>query len=431
MTDQTAAPKVMSKRARNWALFILTIVYTFNFIDRQILVILQEAIKTDLGLSDTQLGLLSGVSFALFYTFLGLPIARLADRHNRRNIIAIALTVWSGMTVLCGLAQNFVQLLLARMGVGVGEAGGSPPAHSMISDMFEQHKRSTALAIYSAGLYFGVFVGYSSGGYLQEIYDWRTTFLIVGVPGVLLALLLRLSVREPARGLYDEGPKPKPRSLGETFSYLWKLESFPYIAFGCAMSGFVSYGTGSFMPSFMVRYHGISPSEIGLTLGFVSGFGGMIGTFLGGFLTDKYGAKNPSLYMWIPGMTAVTAIPIALVAYLTGDKWTMLGTYFIVVVLSTLYLGPAIAVTHRMVAGNMRALSSAVLFFVLNLIGLGLGPLFVGAVSDFEMARTGSDGLQTALIVGTSIALVKGFLFLRAGQKLPNDIARLEEKAKA
>ncbi|SDE23742.1 spinster family MFS transporter [Kordiimonas lacus] len=426
MKDTVETPPVgsLSNRARTYALVVLTIVYAFNFIDRQILVILQEAIKNDLGLSDTQLGLLSGFSFAIFYTVLGLPIARLADRMNRRNIISIALAIWSGMTALSGMAQNFTQLLLARMGVGVGEAGGSPPAHSMISDMFTAGKRSTALAVYSAGLYLGIFLGYTSGGYLQEAYDWRTTFMIVGIPGVLLAIILRMTVQEPPRGLYDKPGSDKRYSLVETFQILFKLKSFPFIAFGCAMSAFVSYGTSNFMPSFMIRYHGISPSEIGLTLGLVTGIGGMIGTFLGGALTDRFGAKDARWYLWLPGLTAVTAIPLALVTYHTSSKEVMLGTYFLVVILSTLYLAPSIAVTHRLVPPSMRALSSAVLFLVLNLIGMGLGPVLVGAISDFEAARTGADGLRTALTIGTCIAIVKGYLFWTGGRKLPEDLAR-------
>lgn len=416
----------LSNGARYYALFILTIVYAFNFIDRQILVILQEPIKRDLGLSDTQLGLLSGFSFAIFYTVLGLPIARLADRHNRRNIIAIALAVWSGMTALSGLAQNYIQLLLARMGVGVGEAGGSPPAHSMISDMFTAKRRSTALSVYSAGLYLGILIGYTSGGYLQEAYDWRTTFLIVGLPGVLLAILLRLTVKEPPRGIHDAGASQEQLSVRDTLTYLSKLKSFPYIAFGCAMSGFVSYGTSNFMPSFMVRYHDIPPAEIGLTLGIVSGLGGMIGTFMGGSLTDRFGAKDARWYLWLPGLTAVTAIPLALVTYHTDSKVMMLGTYFVVVVLSTLYLAPAIAVTHRLVKPRMRALSSAVLFFVLNLIGLGLGPVLIGAISDYELARTGEDGLRMALTIGTCLAIFKGYLFYMGGKKLPEDLETKE-----
>jgi len=423
-TVETPPVSGLSNKARTYALIVLTIVYAFNFIDRQILVILQEAIKKDLGLSDTQLGLLSGFSFAIFYTVLGLPIARLADRMNRRNIISIALAVWSGMTALSGMAQNFTQLLLARMGVGVGEAGGSPPAHSMISDMFTAKRRSTALAVYSAGLYLGIFLGYTSGGYLQEAYDWRTTFMIVGIPGVLLAIILRMTVQEPPRGLHDKPGSDTRYSLAETFKILFRLKSFPYIAFGCAMSAFVSYGTSNFMPSFMIRYHGISPSEIGLTLGLVTGIGGMIGTFLGGALTDRFGEKDARWYLWLPGLTAVTAIPLALVTYHTSSKELMLGTYFIVVILSTLYLAPSIAVTHRLVPPSMRALSSAVLFLVLNLIGMGLGPVLVGAISDFEAARTGTDGLRTALTVGTCIAIVKGYLFWAGGRKLPEDLAK-------
>ncbi len=423
MKDTTGLSSAgLSKNARIYALAVLTVVYAFNFIDRQILVILQPLIKADLGLSDTQLGLLSGFSFAIFYTVLGIPIARLADRYNRRNIIAIALAVWSGMTAISGMAQNFVQLLAARMGVGVGEAGGSPPAHSMISDMFEAKRRSTALAVYSAGLYLGILLGYTSGGYVGNLYGWRMTFLIVGVPGVLLALLLRFTVKEPPRGLHDAGPDVAPPSIGDTLKFVWKLKSFPYIAFACAMSAFVSYGTSNFMPSFMVRYHQIPLGQIGLILGLITGIGGMIGTFLGGALTDKLGAKDPRWYLWLPGLSAVCAIPLAVLAYQTESRDLMLTLYFIVVVMSTLYLAPSIAVTHRLVSPRMRALASAILFFVLNLIGMGLGPVLVGAISDFELARTGTDGLRTALTIGTCLAIFKGYLFWMGGKKLPADI---------
>ncbi|WP_262689579.1 spinster family MFS transporter [Kordiimonas aestuarii] len=424
MKDTSGVPLVseLTQKTKLYTLLVLTIVYAFNFIDRQILVILQPLLKADLGLSDTQLGLLSGFSFAIFYTTLGLPIARLADKYNRRNIIAIALTVWSGMTALSGMAQNFLQLLAARMGVGVGEAGGSPPAHSMISDMFQAKRRSTALAVYSAGLYLGILIGYTSGGYVGNLYGWRTTFLIVGIPGVLLALLLRFTVKEPPRGLHDTGPDVAAPAIMETLKFVWRLKSFPYIAFGCAMSAFVSYGTSNFMPSFMVRYHQIPLGEIGLILGLVTGGGGIIGTFLGGALTDKFGAKDPRWYLWLPGLSAVCAIPLAVLAYHTDSRNVMLGTYFIVVVMSTLYLAPAIAVTHRLVSPRMRAMSSAILFFVLNLIGMGLGPVLVGAISDFELARTGADGLRTALTIGTSLAILKGYLFWMGGRKLPQDI---------
>ena len=421
----------MSQNAKYYALAILTIVYAFNFIDRQILVILQPLIKAELDLSDTQLGLLSGIAFAFLYTVLGIPIARLADSSNRRNIISIALTVWSGMTIICGYTQNFIQLLLARMGVGVGEAGGSPPAHSMISDMFPAKKRATALAIYSAGLYLGVVIGYSVGGYFGEQYGWRTTFLIVGAPGVLLAAILYLTVREPKRELSDTAEKAP--TFSETISRLSALKSFPLFALGCAMSAFVSYGTTNFMPSYMVRYHDIPLTEIGFLLGITGGGGGIIGTFLGGYLTDKYGKNDPRWYLWLPGITAVLAIPIGIYVFNTNDTVPMLWAYFVFAILGTLYLGPSIAVAHRLVDPRMRAMTSAVLFFVLNMIGLGGGPLVVGAMSDLFSSITGSDGLRLALTVGASVALIKGYLFWQAGRKLPGDleaVAKLQEEAK-
>lgn len=412
------AIKPLSDSVKTYTLVILTIVYAFNFIDRQILVILQPLIKSELDLSDTQLGLLTGFSFAIFYTVLGIPIARLADKSNRRNIIAIALTVWSAMTVVSGFAQNFFQLLLARMGVGVGEAGGSPPAHSMISDMFAEKKRATALAVYSAGLYLGVVLGYTLGGYFGEMFGWRQTFFLVGVPGVVLALILWLTVPEPPR---NTSKKASP-TFGETFRHLRALKSFPYIALGCALSAFISYGTGNFMPGYMVRYHNIPLSDIGLVLGLTGGGGGIIGTFLGGYLTDKLGSKDARWYLWLPGITAILSVPFAMFAFNTSHTELMLVSYFIFAILGTLYLAPAIAVSHSLVRPNMRAMTSAILFFVLNLIGLGLGPVAVGFLSDTLREMNGTDSLPMALTIGVCVAFIKGYFFYAGGKKLPKDL---------
>ncbi len=410
----TESSNELSERVKWYTLAVLTIVYAFNFIDRQILVILLPLIKAELNLSDTYLGLLSGIAFALFYTILGIPIARLADRSNRRNIIAIALTAWSAMTVVSSLAQNFVQLLFARMGVGIGEAGGSPPAHSMISDMFKAKQRATALAIYSAGLYLGVVIGFSAGGYLGETFGWRSTFFIVGVPGIILALVLWTTVPEPPR------PKSVADNTGPTFfetlSHVMALKSFLFIALGCSLSAFISYGTSNFMPSYMVRYHEFPLTEIGLWLGLTGGGGGIIGTFLGGYLTDKIGKNNPSWYLWLPGLTAVAGIPFAVFAFNTDNTPLMLTSYFITAILGTLYLAPSIAVLHRLVNPRMRAMTSALLFFVLNLIGLGAGPVVIGMLSD------GFGSLRIALTIGAGVALVKGYLFWVGGRKLPADI---------
>ncbi|TNE66001.1 MAG: MFS transporter [Alphaproteobacteria bacterium] len=425
MTDRTdgQASSAVSNSIRTYTLIILTIVYVFNFIDRQILVILQPLIKAELNLSDTQLGLLTGFAFAIFYTALGLPIARLADRSNRRNIISISLAVWSAMTALSGMAQSYWQLLLARMGVGVGEAGGSPPAHSMISDLYEPKRRATALAIYSAGLYLGVLVGFALGGKLGYEFGWRNTLLIVGLPGLLLALLLRFTVPEPVRGRFESAPVADQAKLGETLKHVFGLKSFPFFAFGCAMAAFVSYGTSNFMPLFMVRYHNIPIEQIGLLLGLTAGGGGIIGTYLGGHLTDRLGAQDPRWYLWLPALSAVIGIPAGIVAITTDNTNMMLGFYFVTAVMSTFYLAPAIAVAHRLVAPRMRALTSAILFFVLNLIGLGLGPVVVGAISDIMREMTGRESLREALLFGIAIAIVKAYLFWQGGRKLPEDIA--------
>ena len=431
MADQAATQTVMSKSARNWALFILTIVYAFNFIDRQILVVMQGDIKAELGLSDTQLGLLTGFSFAIFYVSIGIPVASWADKANRRNIISLALTIWSGMTALSGFAQNYTQLLLARIGVGVGEAGGSPPAHSMISDMYEPAKRSTALAIYSAGLYLGVAIGYGAGGMISQEFGWRNTFFIVGIPGIILALILRLTVKEPPRGLFDKSSIQEKPSFRETLKALFELKSFPYFSFACAMSGFVSYGAGNFVPELMGRFHGMNKAEIGLALAATAGLGGMIGTFLGGYLTDRIGSKDDRWYLWLPGLTAVLAIPFMIWAFQTTNTELMLLLYFTVSVLGTLYLGPSIATTHRLIHPRMRAMSSAVLFFILNLIGLGLGPVAVGFLSDTLKAINGTEQLHNAMSIVACVALAKGYLFYLGGKKLPEDLARVEETAKA
>ena len=253
---------------KRFVLVMLTMVYAFNFIDRQILVILQEPIKADMGLSDTQLGLLSGFSFALIYVTAGIPIAYWADRGNRRNIVSLSLAVWSGMTALSGFVQNYAQLLAARIGVGLGEAGGSPPSHSMISDYFPPQQRGRALSFYSMGIYVGILLGFMFGGMIAEAFGWRAAFLIVGIPGVLFAIVLRLTVQEPLRGRWEtaaDNAAARP-SLQDTLTLLRQLPSFWLIAVGCALTAFVSYGVGNFFPSFLIRSHGLSVAQVGVVL---------------------------------------------------------------------------------------------------------------------------------------------------------------------
>lgn len=424
--NQAPPPSASYQR---FVLVMLTIVYAFNFIDRQILVILQEPIKADMGLSDAQLGLLSGFSFALIYVTAGIPIAWWADRSNRRNIVSLALTVWSGMTALSGFAQNYSQLLLARIGVGLGEAGGSPPAHSMISDYFPPEQRGRALSFYSTGIYVGILLGFMFGGVIAEAFGWRMAFLMVGLPGVLFALLLRLTVREPLRGRWDHAAESTHRpSFRETFALLRNRPSFWYIALACALTSFVSYGIGNFFPSFLIRSHGLGIAEVGVVLALVSGITGALGTYLGGYLGDRMGTRDPRWYLWVPMIGgAIAFFPYLYV--LLGDNTTLvLGVLVFTNILTTLYLGPCIAISHALVPPSMRALTSAILFFVLNIIGLGLGPFLTGLASDLLMPRFGQDSLRYAMVLSSLVALVAIALLWIGSRRLPVDLARRQEE---
>jgi len=410
-----------STRYRWTVLVMLTLVYTFNFIDRQILVILQEPIKADLGLSDAQLGLLTGFSFALVYVTAGIPIAWLADRANRRNIVAASLAFWSLMTAMSGLVQNYGQLLVARLGVGVGEAGGTPPAHSMISDYFPPSSRGTALSFYSMGIYIGVLFGFAAGGWIAENFGWRNAFFVIGIPGILYAFAVLWVVKEPKRGHFDPAGAgaPAQSSLSETMAGLRRRPTFWYLSVGCAFSAFISYGNGNFMPSFLMRNHGLSLTEVGVILGLISGLSGATGTFLGGYMADRLATRDMRWYLWIPILGGLSAM---IPAY-----YTLLGenTTFIVAamipsqILSALYLGPCIATCHNLVSPGMRAMASAILYFVLNLIGLGLGPLTVGILSDFYAEPFGDDNLRYAMASVLSIGFL-GVYFLWMGTRSLN-----------
>ncbi|MEM1124487.1 MAG: MFS transporter, partial [Bacteroidota bacterium] len=341
---------LFSQRYKAYVLLVLTGVYTFNFIDRQILVIIQESIKGELGLSDTQLGLLTGFAFAIFYVSLGLPIARFADKNNRRNVVAVSLAIWSGMTAISGTVANYFQLLLARIGVGVGEAGGSPPAHSMISDYFPAHQRATALSIYSVGIYIGILAGYSIGGWIDATYGWRMAFYALGIPGIIYALLLFLTVKEPPKGHSDgkildantssvkkDSPiaslSGKAEATEPTFwdvvKELMSKKTFVYVAIGCGFHTFGNYGVGNFFAPFLARVHEMPVQEIGVALGLTSGFGGIIGTFSGGYLADKFGQKDIRAYMWVPIIAGLINFPLSYYAFFGENTNAVLFFYFL------------------------------------------------------------------------------------------------------
>jgi len=416
-------PLAPSIRYRWTVLVMLTLVYTFNFIDRQILVILQEPIKADLGLSDAQLGLLSGFSFALVYVTAGIPIAWLADRGNRRNIVAVSLGFWSFMTALSGLAQNYGQLLAARIGVGIGEAGGSPPSHSMVSDYFPAKQRGTALSFYSTGIYIGILIGFAAGGWIAETFGWRVAFFLVGVPGIFYALLLVWVVKEPKRGQWDPGGVPAKSTFKATLASLKERPTFWWISVGCAFTAFISYGNGNFMPSFLMRSHGMTLGEVGLALGLISGISGALGTFLGGFLADKLGNRDIRWYLWIPIIGGLTSMVPAYYTLLGSNKTLVLAAIIPSQILSTLYLGPCIATCHNLVSPGMRAMASAILFFILNMIGLGLGPLTVGLLSDHYATSFGDNNLRYAMLTTLTISIVGVGFLLMGALSLKRDLA--------
>jgi len=411
---------------RSYMLAVLTVVYIFNFIDRQILVILQEDIKAELLLSDTQLGLLSGLSFAIFYVTFGIPIARWADKGTRRNIVALAVGTWSLMTALCGLVGNYAQLLAARIGVGVGEAGGSPPAHSMISDLFPPEERATALSIYSMGINFGILFGFVIGGWVNDFFGWRMVFFVIGAPGIVMALIVRFTLREPPRGHAEKVAQVADAPpFKEVIDLLWSRPSFRHMSLAAVLHAFVGYGVGQWIASFFIRtYELTGTGEIATWLGLISGTAGAAGTFCGGYFADKLGKRDKRWYIWVPLLATVGAIPFSLVVYLLNNYGVALSIYLIPVFLGAMFLGPTLAMTHGIVSLRMRALASAILFFVLNLIGLGLGPLFTGMISDLLEPSLGSESLRYALVIVVLLYFWCAFHYYMAGKTIREDLAR-------
>jgi MFS family permease len=416
-----------SPRYSRYVLGVLFVVYVSNFIDRQILAILVEPIKQEFGASDTQMGFLTGFAFAVFYTVAGIPIARWADLGNRRSIIALGLTVWSAMTALSGLAQSFVQLALARVGVGIGEAAGSPPAHSLISDYFPPERRAAALGTYAMGIYVGVMFGYLLGGWIKEFFDWRIAFLAVGLPGVLLALVVRFTVREPPRGGMERGPvDTSSDSVADVARFLFGKRTFVYLSLGAALHAFVGYGFGSWVPAFLIRVHGMGYGEMGTWLGLISGVGGGLGAYLGGRLTDRFGASEPRYYLWIPAISSLLGLPFVYPFLLMDDPRVGMLLYLPAVVFGAAYLGPTFAITQALVKLRMRAVSAAMLLFVINMIGLGAGPQVVGLLSDLLSARFGTDGLRYALMIVGVANLFAAVFYVLAARHLRDDLPGYE-----
>jgi len=407
-----------------WAVILLTTIYALNFLDRNIVNILLEPIKKEMALSDAMLGLISGLGFALFYALVSLPIARLADRSNRRDIVAAGLVLWSAMTALSGLAANVWQLLAARSGVGVGEAAGVPPSQSMIADMFEPAARPRAMGVFATGTYIGIFAGYFVGGWVSQYYGWRAAFLVAGLPGLLLALLLRWGIAEPVRGGADPGSDARDCSTGETLRFLLGSPTFLLVLGGFILTGVTNFATSAWIPSFLRRIHQLSQSEIGTYAGTVKGLCGMVATVGGGALVAWIGRTDARWRIGVPGICSLLGGPAMLWFLFAPTPTGSLFGLSVMTMLVGVHLGPVFAVFMSVVLPGMRAFTAALALAIGNLISLGLGPLMVGALSDRLAPGMGVESVRYALILPAVCSVAGGVLFLLAMLTYRRDIAR-------
>lgn len=401
-TKETSAE--YSTAYRNYVLGILVLGYIFNVIDRGVFGIVLQPVKEEFLLSDTQLGVLSGLAFAIFYAFMGIPMARLADAWSRTNVLTIAISLWSVATALCGAATGFFSLLFARIGTAVGESGGTPPSHSLISDYFPTKTRGTALSIYAMAVPVGTALGSFASGWLNLIIGWRYTFVAVGLPGLLIAALLKLTVREPRRGLSDlaeeSGGSQETPPVMSVFRYLCTKRSFMHMSFAAALHAVVWYSGSAWNASFFIRSHGMDTAAAGSWLAMFALIG-TIGTFSGGFLADRLSAKKDDKrwYMWVPGIACVVMVPFQFLAYLAPDMTVVVPSFTIMVILAAMFFGPSFAVAQSLATLRMRAMSTSILLFVQTLIGLSLGPWVAGLISDYLRPTAGDASLSYGLVL--------------------------------
>ncbi|MFC3711642.1 spinster family MFS transporter [Sphingoaurantiacus capsulatus] len=402
---------------------MLIVVYTFNFIDRQIVGILAGPIKAELALTDTQLGLMGGLAFALFYTALGVPIGLLADRKSRVWIMTVALALWSGFTALCGLAQNFWQLFLARMGVGVGEAGGVAPAYSLIADYFPPAERARALAVYSFGIPMGSAAGIFLGGWIASTIDWRTAFIVVGLAGVALAPIFRLVVRDPVRGRFDP-VRPVDEAapaFGTVMRTLFAKPSFWLLSFGAGSCSILGYGLIFWLPSFFGRTYGLELIEVSQFYGSIILVGGIIGIWGGGWLGDRLGAGSRGAYARIPAIAFLIAAPCYAAGVMSDSLPVTYVLFLIPQALGLMWLGPVITAVQHIAPANMRTTASASFLFINNLIGIGLGTMLFGLISDKLAPSFGDQSLRYSILIGLSFYLLSAALFFLASRRLDRD----------
>lgn len=408
---------------KNYLLTVLLVILAFNYVDRLALGLLLQDIKVDLDLSDTQLGFLSGIAFALFYSVMGIPIARWADRGNRVTIITITIALWSAAVALCGVAGNFLQLLLIRIGVAVGEAGCIPPAHSLIADYFTRAERPRAVARYMLGAPVSVLIGFFLAGWLNEFYGWRVTFMLLGLPGLPLAALAWYTLREPRRGKptretasrFAATALSQPESaalssthpsLKEVCVSLWTNTTFRHLLFCYSVLFFFSYGITKWQPAFFIRSYGLGTGELGTWFAVIFGLGGLLGTYWGGEWASRYAAHNERLQLKVMAVVYCSFGVISAGIYLSPNRYLAFALMGLAAVGAATAIGPLFATIQTLVPERIRATSIAIIYLFANLIGMGLGPLAAGALSDALRPLVGEESLRYALL-----ALCPGYLW--------------------
>ncbi|PZU56846.1 MAG: MFS transporter [Sphingobium sp.] len=412
-------------------LFILAVIYCLNYMDRQILGILSLPIKDELKLTDTELGLMGGLAFAIFYSVLGIPIARIADRINRVWVISVAVSIWSIFTAICGMAGSFTQLFLARLGVGIGEAGGVAPTYSIVSDYFPPKERARAMAVLTLGLPIGSALGLFVGGVIAANYGWRTAFFVLGFGGLLIVPVALLAIKEPRRGRLDPAPLPTAQPLPadsampsflDVLRHVGRKPSFWLFSLGAATASMLSYGLGFWLPSFVHRSQGLSLSDTSRYLAIVTFVGGVTGTLLGGWLSDKLGEKRKSAYGWVPGFAFCIGLPFLMAAVLAKETAWLLALLVVPQAMGLVWTGPTIAAIQHLAPAQMRTTASAIFLFICNFIGLGIGTVSFGYLSDRLNGQYGDDALRYAIIIcGLVLYPLTAILYFAAGRSLARD----------
>lgn len=422
---------------RHYVLGLLFLSYAFNVMDRSsVLAVTLQSIKAEFGASDTQLGLLTGIAFALFFSTFGIPIAAIADRSSRRNVLAVSIAVWSGMTALCGMAVNFTMLFATRVGTAIGEAGGTPPSHSLISDYFKKNERGRAFAIFALGVPFGTALGTFAAGQALQAYGWRTTFMLVGLPGLLVAALVALTIKEPPRGLSDHGGMLRQTgaapSLLETLTVLWSRPSFRHLCVASALHAVVWYASSAFSAAFLIRSHQMPAATAANWISLFAVFGGL-GLLLGGYLSDWLSIRtnDKRWYLFVPAIATLGMVPFQLITYLSDGLTPTLQAFAGMMLLSAVFFGPSITMTQALATLRMRSVASSLMLFIQTMIGYGLGPLLAGYISDQLAPAYGAQSLRYALAFIAALNVWAALHYYLGTRTLKADLAFAEEQCQS